>query len=101
MVRMKILYLAPEGGPGRLTAMSFIDEELLALKERGVEAHILAQDIQQNETVLGIRKWAVKADSESGSLPMAAADVFVMTSLHEGSGNVYLEAQASGNAGDL
>lgn len=57
---MKVLYLAPEGGSGRLTGMSFIDEELVALARRGIEPHVLAPDIARDEVVDGIPKRAVR-----------------------------------------
>jgi glycosyltransferase involved in cell wall biosynthesis len=71
---MKILYMVPEGGASRLSAMSFIDEELHALHARGVEAHVLDIEAGQDSVVGGIRKRSVRRLAERLEIVRLAGD---------------------------
>ncbi|TVP44910.1 MAG: glycosyltransferase family 4 protein [Gemmatimonadales bacterium] len=53
---MRILILAPPRvRADTLTGLSFIDEEILALSEAGIEPFVLVPPLEQDETVKGVR----------------------------------------------
>lgn len=52
---MKVLCLAPDRAkPDRITGMTFIDEELEAIVEAGVEVHVLSATAARREVIRGV-----------------------------------------------
>ena len=71
---MKVLHLAPStGAADALTAHSFIDEEILALREAGLECHVVSDALTHRERRHGVQVHGLPADGAALKMRRMAA----------------------------
>jgi glycosyltransferase involved in cell wall biosynthesis len=80
---MRVLYLVPQPKmPNRIAAYTFLDEEIQALANHGVEAYVLSTAVPKDSSCGGVR--LVSVDARSSAAGRLAGAGFVASTLRSG-----------------